>query len=58
MFKNKKLVDKVEAVIDDWKKENPNGKVTIEMPGQCITVKLSDANIYVDPVENLIFDAE
>ena len=23
MFKNKKLVDKVEAVIDDWKKENP-----------------------------------
>ena len=25
------MVDKVEAVIDDWKKENPNGEVTIEM---------------------------
>lgn len=40
------------------KKENLNGKVTIVMQGQYITVKLSDANIYVDPVGNLIFDAE
>ena len=57
--KNKlKSVDLVEKAIDDWKKTNPDRKVTIEVPGNCITVKLSEANIYTDQAGNLYFDAE
>lgn len=56
--KKKNLVDKVEVAIDAWKKENPDGIVMIEVPGQSVSVKLSDANIYVDGSGVLVFDAE
>lgn len=40
-----KLIVEVEKAIDNWKKENPDKKVTIEIPGNSITIKLSEANI-------------
>ena len=59
MFNGKKnLINKVENIINNWKKENPDKKVTIEIPGNSITVKLSEANIYTDQAGNLYFDAE
>jgi len=53
-----KLIVEVEKAIDNWKKENPDKKVTIEIPGNSITIKLSEANIYTDQAGNLYFDAE
>lgn len=55
---NDNSVNKVEAAIDLWKKKKPSAKVTIEVPGNCITIKLCEANIYTDANGNLIFDAE
>ena len=52
------LVDKVEVAIDAWKRENPDAEVVIEIPGNSITVKLCDTNIYVDGNGTLVVDAE
>ena len=51
-------IDEVEQAIDAWKKKNPDAEVAIELPNQCVTIKLKDVNIYTDMGGNLVFDGE
>ena len=53
------LVNKAESVLNEIKERFPDTRVTIEAPlGKGATVRLKDANIYVDMCNDLVIDAE
>lgn len=53
------LVNKAESVLDEIKERFPDTKITIEAPfPKGATVRLGDANIYVDIGDDLVIDAE
>lgn len=52
------LMSKAESVLDEIKEKFPDAQVTIEIPSNCCTVRLGDANIYVSMGDDLVIDAE
>lgn len=52
------LVSKAEDALDEIKERFPDTEITLEAPGRWCTVRLGDANIYVDMHNDLVVDAE
>lgn len=52
------LVSKAGNLLNEIKERFPNTEITIEAPGRWCTVRLGDANIYVDMRKDLVVDAE
>lgn len=53
------LVSKAESVLNEIKERFPDTKITVEAPfPKGATVRLGDANIYVDIGDDLVIDAE
>lgn len=52
------LVSKAEDALDEIKERFPNTEITLEAPSRWCTVRLGDANIYVDMHNDLVVDAE